>query len=554
MFKCVVVASGILLAASGCQKQGPESGEAASSNPTPAAANAATPSPESPATSTSGSQPRITISPETTFVTEPLYEDGSIDLVGAINAKYGEGVTPDQNAAVLLYHAIGPSPEGMRQPDAFFQRMGVSPLPDEGNYFADLGDWLQTSQGVGRSDPAIEQAFEELDRAMSEPWKPGEHQRIADWLKANEQPLELIEQAAQRPRYFSPVVLLTPELDAVAQPERGFSGQLLPGVQKARALARALTARAMLHLGEGKIEPAWQDLKTTRRLGRLIGQGPTMIEALVGYSIDAVANRGIVALLEQPGLKPETLERIEADLESSPPLPSIAEKIDFSERLTFVDSVLLTATGGPQAEEALAMLEADAAARIVQQPWFPAVNWDAALRTGHGWYDRMAAAMRVEDRAERAAALQAIEAELSQLQTKFRDPATMQRMTQGNPGEGAGAMLGEVLAALLLPAAGASQTAEDRATQHNDLLRIAIALAQFHAANNRYPQALDELTPRPLAEIPHDLFSGNPLHYQSQESGYLLYSVGPNAEDEEGRGHDAEPPGDDISIEVSMEP
>jgi hypothetical protein len=40
--------------------------------------------------------------------------------------------------------------------------------------------------------------------------------------------------------------------------------------------------------------------------------------------------------------------------------------------------------------------------------------------------------------------------------------------------------------------------------------------------------------------------------YLPGQKGYLLYSVGPNGEDEDGRGPDDTPPGDDLSLGVPL--
>ena len=40
-----------------------------------------------------------------------------------------------------------------------------------------------------------------------------------------------------------------------------------------REAARALTARAMLRVDEGKVDEAWDDLLACHRLARLAGQG-----------------------------------------------------------------------------------------------------------------------------------------------------------------------------------------------------------------------------------------------------------------------------------------
>ena len=43
-------------------------------------------------------QPALIVSPETTYLTSPLYADGSVDYMIALSAKFGEGVAADNNA------------------------------------------------------------------------------------------------------------------------------------------------------------------------------------------------------------------------------------------------------------------------------------------------------------------------------------------------------------------------------------------------------------------------------------------------------------------------
>ena len=48
------------------------------------------------------------------------------------------------------------------------------------------------------------------------------------------------------------------------------------------------------------------------------------------------------------------------------------------------------------------------------------------------------------------------------------------------------------------------------------------------------------------------LFAGKPLIYRPSETGYLLYSVGVNGKDDEGRWYDDDPPGDDPSVRMPL--
>src|SRR5207244_1996831 len=129
------------------------------------------------------------------------------------------------------------SPEGTRQPDRYFRRLGIEPLPDEGKYFQPLGTWIQQ-----RADAPADLAsvFEPWDR----PWKADEFPLIVAWLRDNETALLTVTAATERPRYFSPLV--NPD----AAPDGGMIELPLGVAQMSRQLARALMARSMWELAE----------------------------------------------------------------------------------------------------------------------------------------------------------------------------------------------------------------------------------------------------------------------------------------------------------------
>src|SRR5689334_20504742 len=51
---------------------------------------------------------RLEPGPRTTVITGPTRPDGAIDYSGALNSEYSTGITPENNAAVLLIQAFGP--------------------------------------------------------------------------------------------------------------------------------------------------------------------------------------------------------------------------------------------------------------------------------------------------------------------------------------------------------------------------------------------------------------------------------------------------------------
>ena len=113
-----------------------------------------------------------------------------------------------------------------------------------------------------------------------------------------------------------------------------------------------------------------------------------------------------------------------------------------------------------------------------------------------------------------------------------------------------GAHIAEILVDLVVPAVRRSQAAVDRSAAGHRVLQVAFALAAYLRDHKAYPKALADLTPKYLGRVPDDLFTGKPLAYRPTETGFLLYSVGPNGTDDEGRTATDPQPGDDIAVRV----
>ncbi|HKB38158.1 MAG TPA: hypothetical protein VKD72_17050, partial [Gemmataceae bacterium] len=233
-------------------------------------------------------EPKFPLGKETTYVTGPLDQDGYIDYQAALNERLGQGVKPDKNANALLWKALGPRPEGGHgMPPAFFKALGIEEPPEGGDYLVGLAAFIKDHLKVDQAE-AIE---DQRSRASLRPWTAKDYPHVAAWLQANEKPLAVAVEAAKRPDYFNPLI----------SREKGpgsLINVLLPGVQKCRELAGALSARAMLRAGEGNFDEAWQDLLACHRLARLVARGATLIEALVGIAIDQMAANADLAYLE----------------------------------------------------------------------------------------------------------------------------------------------------------------------------------------------------------------------------------------------------------------
>jgi hypothetical protein len=490
---------------------------------------------------------KITVGKDTTFITGPLDKDGYIDYVAALNDRLSQGVTPENNANVLIWKALGPHPEGSTMPAEFFRRMGIAAPPERGDYFIDLVQYLEKHSDFDPTQNGDALAVRE-DRATRRAWKPQELPEIAAWLKANEKPLAVAVEASKRTHYYSPLV--------PPDGKKSLIDVSLPGVQKCRSLANALRARAMLRAGQGNEESAWQDLLASHRLGRLVAWGGTAIEFLVGVAIDINASEADLAFLERTRPKAERIAGYLRDLRELPAIPALIDKVNLAERFMLLQAVTMVDRQGLRYLRRLEGGEAKAIPELDERIVLRNIDWDPALRGANRWYDRLVAGLSEPDYGVRAERLKQFDTALRKLRAEIVDIGTLAvLLDKKQSGSTRGKLLGDVMITLLMPALHKIQGAADRTHQTQDNLTVAFALERYRSEKGGYPKTLDALTPDYLKQIPRDLFSGNALVYRptfpkaaGPANGYLLYSVGVNGKDEGGRGYEDNPQGDDLSV------
>src|SRR5262245_41376615 len=84
----------------------------------------------------------FTIDEETTHVTGPLREDGTVDYIAASNARL-ESIDPKGNAAVPLAKAFGPNAIDSRIAQEFYRLLRMDPPPPEGEYLIEIDQWIK---------------------------------------------------------------------------------------------------------------------------------------------------------------------------------------------------------------------------------------------------------------------------------------------------------------------------------------------------------------------------------------------------------------------------
>jgi len=494
----------------------------------------------------------ITISKETTWLTEPIDADGFVDYLAAINRMAGQGVRPEDNAAVPLVEAFGPGfLAGVDQ--EFCALLGI-PLPlAEGNYFAPLDRFDKLSSSARRGPVGPGAAIgppmtlaDQLAQALVRPWNPREFPVVAQWLAENERHLAAFVAASRRPRCYWPRVRAVQPATLAAAVHRW--------PIHFREAGNALAVRAMLRLHAQDMAKAWDDLEACHRLGRLIAQGPTIADLMQGFALHGVACQAETALAVHGRMtSAQALKRIQ-QLRALPPWPAAAERMNNAERWVLLGTISELARFGPGNDLAnhgrglgVARLES---LDDRPQAWIPgldqlglalgnaATDWDEALRLANAWMNRIRDALARPDRAERAVATRSLYQEL----TRPGSGSLLGDFAQGvrsgrSPRKVMAERTVQALVPRFAPILAILPTAEDRADAQFHLAIASLALAAYRADHGSFPETLAELCPKYLAGLPRDIYGDGPFQYRRSADGFLLYSVGSNGRDDGGRSH-----------------
>ena len=475
----------------------------------------------------------VRISPETTYVTAPLRADGSVDYLAAINRRSGQGTTLENNASVLIWQALGPAPYDAGTRDAFFKALGIPTPPEEGNYFISVEQFTeqQAEAEPGDGGSAQEQSGDtealedQLRSAVTRPWTQDEFPLLAQWLRANEKPLALVTRATYRPRRYDPLVVA---------PDVSYQLvlALLPLVSECRSLASALAARAMFRVSAGQTDDAWQDLMAAHRLSRLVMQGPTLVEGLVGLGTNIQICAAQRALLQHAELTAEQIAQMRGDLDTLSPLSNIVDKLDFYERLTCLDSIFSTAremSGG-----AASGLTDNALFSRLAELRGKSIDWNLVSTRVNSWWDKNIVACRMPTRARRKVALAGLEDEFKK---RAQAPKGVKESINAaiealDSRRAISERLADVFIALMLPAMSNFCDVQERGALELDLTKLTFSIAAYRADHGTYPARLSDLVPKYIPKVPDDPFAAAPIRYTINEGGYVLHSFGPDQWDD----------------------
>ena len=333
--------------------------------------------------------------------------------------------------------------------------------------------------------------------------------------------LDTIRRAADMPACRFPRDWTRPSFD-----------MLLAEVQSCRNEGRLLALAARHEAATGKPAAALADAVRLGRIGRQVGSEPILISHLVGIAIDATALSVVADILP-------TLTPADAPLLDDPALrdlvvstPSLVRAINGEE--AFGLSIFANFADGRQGIDDMGRLAGDPNVAILPQegPFSLLIDplsavWRAfILQADIAGYRRRFEAYR-----------QLVTGGVDQSRTW---PQT-QKQIDGIEAEIRRAGPDGFLSRLIAPATDAVLRSQCMAVARHRAAEVLLAATRERLASGTLPASIDALVPARLPSVPRDPFTTDaPLRLKATPEELLIWSVGPDGEDDGGPQKDDE--------------
>lgn len=452
----------------------------------------------------------ITISPETTWITEPVGADGYVDYLAYLKQKRQEA------GAHALSDDVWSQLMALEEPQVAVSSHPMAYRSPELAFNAQLKASMDSDQARKQYFDFLNNDFQRMQRV---PWTTDEFPVIARTVAENEE-------------WYSHVVDTFTKTNAIGYPATtgdpltdNLTRILLPTIQVSREFTRRFLLRAAYRFGMGNTEAAMEDVAFASQIASRDGE--FLISFLVRMSLDSQLSRtAVTGLLSAKNISGRVIDQVR-QLPTESLMPDLINALD-AERLMRLEQVnIIHKTGRFDACFAVSFAH-------VPQPeaWLAArrlyvnIDWNAVLRDENLFLDDLIEAMKEPKFAEAnrrilelinpSGAAEASE-RIHSDDVLAAAPTTEDFIVVQRESHGFGSCLGAATAAGL----------------RRHVVQIAARLAVWKLRHGEYPETLEELTSLPeFADTPsrilRDPFTGTQIRYKRQADGFTLRSPGAN--------------------------
>ena len=348
--------------------------------------------------------------------------------------------------------------------------------------------------------------------------------------------LDTIRRAADMPACRFPRDWTRPSFD-----------MLLAEVQSCRNEGRLLALAARHEAATGKPAAALTDAVRLGRIGRQVGSEPILVSHLVGIAIDATALSVVADILP-------TLTPADAPLLDDPALrdlvastPSLVRAINGEE--AFGLSIFANFADGRQGIDDMGRLAGDPNVAILPQeePFSLLIDplsavWRAFILPAD------IAGYRRRFEAYRQLVTEGVDQSRTWPQTQKQIDGIEAEIRRTGP-DG-------FLSRLIVPATDAVLRSQCMAVARHRAAEVLLATTRERLASGTHPASIDALVPARLPSVPRDPFTTDaPLHLKATPEELLIWSVGPDGDDDGGPQKDSEEcdtGNDDIGLRMTV--
>jgi hypothetical protein len=109
-----------------------------------------------------------------------------------------------------------------------------------------------------------------------------------------------------------------------------------------------------------------------------------------------------------------------------------------------------------------------------------------------------------------------------------------------------------MLVHVIMPALSRVTTLDVRSIAQLHTARTGLAIQRYRLATGKLPDNLTELIPTYLDAVPKDPFDGKDLRYKKLETGFVVYSIGEDGNDDGGKEKPRKRTGSDVPVDVTF--
>lgn len=346
-----------------------------------------------------------------------------------------------------------------------------------------------------------------------------EKELVQKWIADNNALLDLVIAGSKKPYYWR------------EYGDRNDSGQMIsvlqPYLAQYRNFARLLTWRAYSRAENGRYQNSFEDIKTCYRFGRHLRTAPSMVEQLVGISIEAFGLRTVRNILSDHEINSVLLTTLQKDFDQITADEDFVINYKF-EKLSMYDEIQRCFTedrlGGGH-------ISLDGFRRISS---FSNMDWGGSGSTQRILGGSFHILFTHPDKQQ---SIEMVDRYYEYCEKIFHKTPTQLKTEAAEINKKADEIIkGNLLLNILAPAFRIINKMVHRLKVDVESTMTIIAILRHKEDKQDYPDSLQQLINADyLNQLPIDPFSDKPLIYKKTDDNFILYSLGLNFEDDDGQ-------------------